>query len=115
MATCVHIRGMIVLTLHKMQEEIPWIEVEVRLQVHGVIDLVGSSIGDIFLDLCNRGVIGITINCRLPIQNFLWSFRLWQIDSMRFGVQSKPEIRESGYWRSEEGRVKGGRRFVAEK
>ena len=40
-----------------MEEEVPWIGFEVRLEPHRVIDLICESVGDVVLDLLDGGVV----------------------------------------------------------
>jgi len=63
-------REYIVMVLGKMKKEIPGLSHEICLEAHGVIDLIGSTFGDVAFDLSNCRVVNFMVNGWLPVQRF---------------------------------------------
>jgi hypothetical protein len=105
----------VVLALGKVQEEVPGVGFEGGAQTHGVVDLVGSSVGDVVFDAGDGGGVGLAVNGGGPGDGRFGGSGFGQGDETRRRIESKPEegesIRRSGLKRFVESR--GG--FVTEK
>jgi len=111
----IDIGSMLVLGLCELQKKFPRTCLKIGLQAHGVIDLVRTSLGDVFLDAFDRDAIGITIHVGLPIQLYFGGIRLGERSGARLRVKSEPEIRKRISWMREERRIKCRGSLVAEK